>query len=447
MKRLICIALVLMLTLCAIACTEAPAQPAAESAPAAGAPAAAADTTEGTPNKIVLWDPDSREDWTNALQKIMDNFTAETGIEVERVLVPYNEIDAKLQAAHAAGAVPDVVVSYHSLHSTWAYQQITMPMDDVLDALGRENFSESSILMSTVDGKAHAVPYLTTPHICYYRSDLYEAKGLKVPTTWAEFESNIKALNNPAEDMYGVMMYNGAQQPYVLIDMMGVNDAYTVDENNNIALNTPETIGALGFVKMMIENSPPDTLAMTQSDARLVFVGGDVDTGHMVDSTSVASAIYAAGLIENYSAFAIPVNQGDRGPMVDFQGLNVCAKSANPEAAKEFIKFFMSYDQYMIFATQTVIGHLPYCSIVYNDEYFNSERIAPFADIFRAALSIKNGCLMGQTFGPNPYSAEISSEGVWGNMITMLAEGSTPEEVALWGQEQCEAIKQDIDNS
>ena len=42
-----------------------------------------------------------------------------------------------------------------------------------------------------------AMPVNPNIPLLFYRKDLYEQKGLKVPETWDEFYANAKALHNP----------------------------------------------------------------------------------------------------------------------------------------------------------------------------------------------------------------------------------------------------------
>ena len=56
-----------------------------------------------------------------------------------------------------------------------------------------------------------SVPINPNIPLLYYRADLYEQKGLKVPQTWDELLANAKALHNPPQ-IYG-MVQRGARGP------------------------------------------------------------------------------------------------------------------------------------------------------------------------------------------------------------------------------------------
>ena len=64
-------------------------------------------------------------------------------------------------------------------------------------------FDPVSKTNSSKTGKHMSVPVNPNIPLLYYRADLYQQKGLKVPTTWDELLANAKALHNPPQ-MYGI---------------------------------------------------------------------------------------------------------------------------------------------------------------------------------------------------------------------------------------------------
>ncbi len=394
---------------------------------------------------LTWWDPDSREEWINATQYVMDNFESETGIKIERINVPWNDLDKKIQASAMAGSLPDLVYAYHNYHSAWAFQGHIVPLDDVLDKLGRETFYKAHLDMGTVDGKSYTVPFEFHPHIVYYRKDLYEKYGLSIPTTWDELYQNAKTINDQEEGVYGFMVYNGPGNPYVLIDLMGCNGAATFDKENNVIINSPETVETLAYIQKLNEMSPPGALKKASSDLRIPFVTGQ--GAHMLDSTSLANAIYSENKIDQFGAFSMPVNNGDRQTMNDFGGW-VVTKQANIDVAKQFIEFFNRKDQFMYYAQYEVIGHIPANKLASeSDEYLDHERIAPFKDMFKAAIAVaETGVGVGMTNGPNKYTGVVRSQDIWVKMVDMMVlQDKSPEEIAEWAQEAIEEIKEDME--
>jgi len=167
----------------------------------------------------------------------------------------------------------------------------------------------------------------------------------------------------------------------------------------------------------------------------------------MMDSTSLAGIIYGEGKIDQFGAYPVPVNKGNRGAMNDFGGW-VVTRAAPEKEAKQFLNFFFQEDQFMHYGKNTVIGHVPAMkTVAETDEYLDFERIAPFRSIFEAAIkAAQNGVGIGMTYGPNKYTGVVRSRDIWVNMVNRIAlKGESAESVAKWAQQEIEKIKQEID--
>jgi ABC-type glycerol-3-phosphate transport system substrate-binding protein len=66
----------------------------------------------------------------------------------------------------------------------------------------------------SVDGKPYGIPYDGEVTVQVYRKDLYDAKGLKPAETYDQLAANAKALNDPANRIYGLALrgFAGAGQ-------------------------------------------------------------------------------------------------------------------------------------------------------------------------------------------------------------------------------------------
>jgi ABC-type glycerol-3-phosphate transport system substrate-binding protein len=66
----------------------------------------------------------------------------------------------------------------------------------------------------SMDGKPYGIPYDGEVTVQAYRKDLYAAKSLKAADTYEELTANAKALNDPANRIYGLALrgFAGAGQ-------------------------------------------------------------------------------------------------------------------------------------------------------------------------------------------------------------------------------------------
>ena len=61
-----------------------------------------------------------------------------------------------------------------------------IPLDDLIDDIGRDRFYEAPLTEMTADSQTWAVPLYSHAQVMWYRTDLLEKYSLEVPTTWDE---------------------------------------------------------------------------------------------------------------------------------------------------------------------------------------------------------------------------------------------------------------------
>src|SRR5690606_35564439 len=125
----------------------------------------------------------------------------------------------------------------------------------------------------------------------YYRKDLYQQKGLKVPDTWDEMVHNAKALTG--DNVFGSSQPLGANQAaqWMSLGYMWADGVAMLDDNFKLILDSPamkpKVIGYLDMMKQLYPTMPP---GMTQ--AVFVTVLGQFSGGQ------IAHAPYAGRFME-----------------------------------------------------------------------------------------------------------------------------------------------------
>src|SRR5690606_24561006 len=150
---------------------------------ACGAPASD-DTADG----ITFWTPQTTPERVAAQEAVAEQFTQETGIDVEVVPLAAADQDQALVTGAASGEAPDVVLAGASQVTSWQAQGLldTDAAQATVDALDPATFSENALGAVTVDDTVAAVPSDGWVHLVAYRTDLLEQAGVEVPTTVAE---------------------------------------------------------------------------------------------------------------------------------------------------------------------------------------------------------------------------------------------------------------------
>jgi trehalose/maltose transport system substrate-binding protein len=142
----------------------------------------------------------------------------------------------------------------------------------------------SMVQSATVDGKLVAMPWFADAGLLYYRKDLLEKYGRKVPQTWEELtetarivlEGERKAGNsNFTGFVWQGRAYEGLTT--VALEWLASHGGGTiVDEKGEITVNNPQTAQALKMAAGWIGKiSPEGVLNYTEEEARGVFQAGN----------------------------------------------------------------------------------------------------------------------------------------------------------------------------
>ena len=139
-------------------------------------------------------------DLTEGVQAALDQFTEMTGCEWDITIRPGGtDGDNLMKTMMASGELTDII-DYNSGSLLNAlnpaehmYDLSTIP--ELADAFA--TMDAAYLTTVTIDGAVYGVPYNTCQGggMLYYRP-AYEELGLEIPTTWAEFVDNCKALQD-----------------------------------------------------------------------------------------------------------------------------------------------------------------------------------------------------------------------------------------------------------
>ncbi len=142
----------------------------------------------------------------------------------------------------------------------------------------------SIVKNNTVNGKLVGMPWFTDAGLLYYRSDLLEKYGRKVPTTWAEMAETAKIIQDGERKagqarMQGFVFQGKAYEGLTCnalewVDSFGGGSI--VGPDGKITINNPQAVAALKAAQSWIgQISPQGALNYEEEQARAVFQSGD----------------------------------------------------------------------------------------------------------------------------------------------------------------------------
>lgn len=353
MKRLFLVMAVLGACLVAFA---GGAKETAVSAPAAEAQQALAPVSE--PVTITAWYTFGNVNEANFLAAIKAFNESQSLITVQATQQTWNEINAKIMAALAAGNPPDLIFCSDAA-TTNNYVDMEVAVDFwpyISDEnVGIKDFDDynSSVMEEARqwDGKMYMFPISRTGETMYYNADFFAENGLEAPKTWAELEAlcaKITAITGRE-----AMGSDYLDENYV--DMVTQLGGTYIDYANKTAnFDSKESLQALNYFKNLVDNG---YLRLKGDDSSLLtpFAAGLVQ---LVNGTSAnyAKLFTQYGVKFNVGVAQIPAVEGTSTDYVTMWGVNAVALKSTAlreQATYEFIKFWTGSE----FQAQWAIGY------------------------------------------------------------------------------------------
>jgi multiple sugar transport system substrate-binding protein len=416
-------------------------------------------------NGLVFWSAEDNTERIEATQTIIERFTDETGIEVELVAVAEDQLATRITSAIAADTLPDVfgALSLGFTHSLAADGVAdTEAAAAVVDALGRDTFSESALdLVTDNDDALIAVPSDSWTQLLVYRKDLFDAAGLEPPTTYDAILTAAEELNTG--DQAGIVLATGNDLGFVqqTFEYFAVaNGCDVTDDEGNVTIDSPQCVETFEFYTDLVTNGSV-TGAQDADTTRAAYFAGDaamiVWSSFLLDElaglrddalpTCAECADDPLFLAENSGV--VTAIQGPSasepsqfGELVSF----VISQDAATEEAQQFVEFMMS-DGYVDWLGLAPEGKFPTRlgtadnPTEYTDAWGALEagvdRKEPLGEIYDAdtieALTSSSETMKRWAFGQGlgALAGALLTEGTVPNALIPALDGSTtPEEAA-----------------
>lgn len=306
------------------------------------------------------------------------------------------------QLARRSGT-PDVFTQDVVWIAEFAGAGWALPLDEYFPAAERSNFFPGLIEACTYEGKLTALPWFVDSGMLYYRKDLLEAAGAKVPQTWDEMAGIAAEMQKAGKVDFGYL-WQGKQAEVLVCDVVEViasnGGSILAPDGRSAAINSDKAVEAIQFLHDTINKtkiSPSDVLSWDEEPSRLPFTGG------------------RAAFLRNWS-YVYPIAQDPSGssvvdkvgvaPLPHFTGgksaaclggyqYGINANTRNREAAVDFLTWMASPDTQLHYALQ--LGLAPTRPAV-----FDGARLAEGQPFMQSLKSVFTGAT------PRPVTAKYA---------------------------------------
>jgi multiple sugar transport system substrate-binding protein len=249
----------------------------------------------------------------------------------------------------------------------------TLPLDDYIDASERAQYFPGVIQACTWQGKLTALPWFVDAGMLYYRKDLLDNAGLKVPTTWDQLVSASRTLQSAGKTKFG-FLWQGKQAEVLLCDLVefvgSAGGGILGPDGKTVKIADPQAVQAVQFMYDTMNKhgiTPKDVLSWDEEPSRRPFTAGQAAfMRNWAYAYAIAQDPKQSQVVDKVAVAPLPAFPGGKSSacLGGYQ-YGVSASSKNKSAAVEFVKWMSSPATQLKFATD--VGLAPSRAAVFDD--------------------------------------------------------------------------------
>lgn len=319
------------------------------------------------------------------IQRFMDSHP---NIVIERSSVNFNDFVQLLVQGAAAGELPDIVLIDNPDFHRFAALGVLADLTDHITSWGEAELYYPGHWSSTVyQGVNYGVPCFSNCLAWWTNTEMKEAAGVEVPTTWDELRETAAALTT--REHYGAAVSGrhteeGAFQFLTFLWSAGSDLATVNDEGGQRALQL--------WVDLVNEGSMSQgILGMGQWAVKDEF--GNRRAAMMLNGPWNIPDMRASYPDVQWEVSAIPIDQNPTS-ILGGENYGVTGDSQNVDAAWEYIRWTQQPDNYTRFIQE--LAMFPSRSDVAEDPYWAED---PVLSVFLEQISIARARAYGANYG------------------------------------------------
>jgi ABC-type glycerol-3-phosphate transport system substrate-binding protein len=370
-------------------------------------------------------------------KELAAEFTEETGIEVEILGVPHDNMHQQfLSDAISGGGAYDVLTVDQPWVAEFAQNGYLAPLDDRVSDEDRQDFVEGTLDTVTYEDQLYGLPFLVHNLVTYYRPSLLEAAGIDgPPTTWEEYREAARATTDPAAGVWGTMIPGNrdGEVSTRFESYIQQSGGDIVDDEGNPAIDSPEAREAFELMTTMQfeDRSSPEGLH-DLSAMQGQFLEGKVAMISIWPYLWALATDPAQSKISDDVAVALNPGNPDQVATTFSWGFGVSASSDAQDAAWEWVRWATGSD---VLARKAIAQLSPVPRVSSMETLAGSEELS---EEDRAALavfseSVELSTTMPMTPAFAQYQAAMSEA-----VSAVMSQQATPEQALATAQSQME---------
>ncbi len=347
------------------------------------------------------WDP------ANYLQTLSEDFTAETGIAVDVVQIPWDKFQDKIFKSFTGKSdLYDIVigdsqwlgrnsVGEHYINLTeWINENIDVPSIYGPAMTAFAEYPKGSKTYWALPAEVDAAGYV-------YRKDLFEdpeemtafqekyGYELDPPKTYAQLRDIAEFFTRPDQDLYGIATWYSKEGDGITMGFQQVMWSYGASYGDPETfkvdgyINSDEAVEALEYYKKLLDFAPSEAPNFYWQETNNAYLAGKVAMA--MNFYAFFPSLVSAETNPNYhdksGFFIAPAGPGGHHISIGGQGMSISTYSKNKNLAKQYLKWFMQKSIQEKWAK--LGGFTPLKEILQSDDFKNA---TPYNEAFAASF-------------------------------------------------------------
>lgn len=344
------------------------------------------------PIRVAIWDNNQLA----GLQEIADDWSKESGQEVEFTVMDWGSYWTMLEAGVSGGEMPDVFWMHSNNAEKFMGADVLLNLNDYIesdDTIDMSNYFEGITGLYTKDGVHYALPKDHDTIAIVYNKAIFDKYGIEYPTsdwTWEEFAAIAQEISDKGvnDGIYGTYCNTGSNQDTWYNIIYSYGGKVITDDKKASGYDDPATIEAMKFIaeKILPACPSPDSMASTGGDT--MFLSGLI--GMVSQGSWMVNGYYTADNADDYAWVMMPyadVNgngqcePSERCSIYNGLGWSIYSETKNADAAWSLISHLASKESQIKQSELgvTMAGYIG-CSEPFANA-FEGMDVSPFVDI------------------------------------------------------------------
>lgn len=412
--------------------------------------------------KIVnVWHTEPNPKTKAVIDEIIADFEkANPGVKVVQEALGWGDLDKKMQAALASGALPELAHGQTYIGRSLSAKGMLRPLNDVIASIGENDIFDvvKKLDYNPRDKNYYGLAHAVGTDLIIYRKDFYREAGVPVDQpakNWREWIEQLKKLTDKSKGRYGLSLAGpGFFINEDLYMWVGSNGGRLFDKNGRPTFTEKPVLDTLAFWKELndcclapdwLSRGYLDTFADLATGKAATILGWGRGTGYF---EQYAPDAVAKGDIGVFASKPIGPNGTAFLTQFDCEPWMIFKKSKHPEEAAAFLKFFYKRENYLKYIQSVPVHFFPITKSLRKDPAYlatpDFKKWGFWVDAQHAVIEKNEPKPVMITNWDDldlPFIAEIAGSTILVDMVTDVTKGGkTPLEAAQRAQQRAEQL-------